>query len=211
MRSNVASFAMAATKRRGTMLSWKNLFATVAVLLAAGLSLVAGAQSISKVEAAVGYSYVHTNAPPGDCGCFSLNGGTGSVAYYFRNDFGAVAEISGQAASNIGAGQQDLTLVSYLFGPRYRWHPGRKLVPFGQVLAGGAHAGNSFAAGSGGNAGAANVFAAAIGGGVDFTLTSHIAIRPAQLDYYLTRFDNGSNDHQNNLRYSGGIIFRFGH
>ena len=210
MRTDIASFATAATKRRGEMLSLRNGVVVLVLAIVAGMSLQADAQSISRVDAAIGYSYVHSNAPPGDCGCFSMSGGTGSVAYYFRNSFGAVAEISGQTAANIGAGQQDLTLVSYLFGPRYRWHPGRKLVPFGEVLVGAAHASNSLAPGTDGNAGSANVFAAALGGGVDFTLTRHISLRPGELDYYLTRFRNGSNDHQNNLRYSGGIIFRFG-
>jgi hypothetical protein len=29
-------------------------------------------------------------------------------------------------------------------------------------------------------------------------------------DYYLTRFDNGTNDHQNNLRIAVGVVVRFG-
>jgi opacity protein-like surface antigen len=103
-----------------------------------------------------------------------------------------------------------LALVSYLFGPRYLWHAGRTVVPFAQILPGAAHASGSLARGSNGNIGSADAFAFAAGGGIDIILTSHLALRPAELQYFYTRFNNGSNNHQNNLRYNAGLIFRFG-
>jgi hypothetical protein len=45
---------------------------------------------------------------------------------------------------------------------------------------------------------------------VHIRLTEHFALRVIQADYYYTRFTNGVNDHQNNLRLSEGLIFRFG-
>jgi peptidoglycan-associated lipoprotein len=48
------------------------------------------------------------------------------------------------------------------------------------------------------------------GGGLDIGFTRLIALRAIEADYYLTRFDNGVNDHQNNLRISAGVIIRFG-
>jgi hypothetical protein len=47
------------------------------------------------------------------------------------------------------------------------------------------------------------------GGGVDIGVTRHLAIRPAEADYFMTRLENGLNDRQNNFRFSAGIIFRF--
>ena len=47
------------------------------------------------------------------------------------------------------------------------------------------------------------------GGGVDVSLTRHIALRALEADYYLTRFDYGTNDDQNNLRIAAGVIIRF--
>jgi hypothetical protein len=41
-------------------------------------------------------------------------------------------------------------------------------------------------------------------------LTRHWAVRAAQVDYFLTRFSNGVNDHQNNLRFSAGVVYQFG-
>ena len=46
------------------------------------------------------------------------------------------------------------------------------------------------------------------GGGIDIDLARHWSLRLIQLDYYLTRFDNGGNDHQNNLRVGVGAAFR---
>ena len=51
-----------------------------------------------------------------------------------------------------------------------------------------------------------------IGGGIDIPLSKSIAIRPAQFDFVLTRFDSAfttSNHNQSNFRYNGGIVFRF--
>jgi hypothetical protein len=51
-----------------------------------------------------------------------------------------------------------------------------------------------------------------VGGGLDYRLSPHFSIRPAELDYLLTRFNeftNTSAQSQNNLRVSTGIVFRF--
>ena len=82
--------------------------------------------------------------------------------------------------------------------------------PSPRHLLGGAHAGGTLAPGNSGLPGSANAFALTAGGGLDIGLTRHIALRAFEADYYLTRFDNGVNDHQNNLRIEAGVIFRFG-
>lgn len=66
-----------------------------------------------------------------------------------------------------------------------------------------------------------NAFAMAVGGGFDIKVSHHVAIRPFQLDYLPTKFSpfnfsvlfpgvNNNTSWQNNLRYTGGITFRFG-
>ncbi len=168
-----------------------------------GLAPQAHAQSDSKFEVGADYNYVRSNAPPGGCTCFSLNGGDASVAYHFDSAIAAVAEISSVHAGNIAGSGADLTLTSYLFGARYYWHNHTKFTPFGQVLLGGAHASTSLA-GAG-----ANAFAAKVGGGLDYALTHRFSLRPIEANYYLTHFANGVNDHQNNLQLGAGIVFRF--
>jgi hypothetical protein len=51
----------------------------------------------------------------------------------------------------------------------------------------------------------------AIGVGVDYRLNNRFSLRPLQVDYLLTRFPEGtgSNQTQNNLRASTGIVVHF--
>jgi outer membrane immunogenic protein len=188
----------------------KRIVAVILIGMVLGLSfsLRSAAQDTPRMEVGIDYSYVRTNVPPGGCGCISMNGGDGWFAYNLTHSFAAVAQFSAQHASNIG-GAADLTFTSYLFGPRYSRRVTRRVVPFGQVLFGGTHADGSLAPGSSGIAGSPNAFAMTAGGGVDIEVRRRFAIRPAEVDYFLTRFDNGVNDHQNNFRFSAGVVLRF--
>ena len=186
---------------------------TVALLLlAAGFTAnqTAWAQSGSRVEVGADYNYVRSNAPAGGCGCFALNGGSAWLAFNFSRSLGVVGEIASQNASNVSSSGADLTLTSFLAGPRYTWTRDGRFAPFAQALLGGAHAGGTLAPGSSGLPGSANAFAMIAGGGLDIGLTRRIALRAFEADYYLTRFDNGGNDHQNNLRIAAGVVIRFG-
>jgi outer membrane immunogenic protein len=185
-----------------------------AVMLAAGLGLLwlspstASGQIAEKMEVGANYNYVRSNAPPGDCGCFAVNGGSGWFSYNLNHRLALVGEVGSGYASNINSTTSDLTLTSFLAGPRYSWHRRDRVAPFGQVLLGGAHASGALTPGSSGLVASANSFAMTIGGGVDVILTHRLALRAVQADYYLTRFDNGGNNHQNNLRIGTGIVFR---
>jgi hypothetical protein len=46
------------------------------------------------------------------------------------------------------------------------------------------------------------------GGGFDVRIARHVAIRPIEADYLLTRLPNGVNGAQNNLRLSAGLVLR---
>jgi outer membrane immunogenic protein len=186
------------------------LLALAFVAMAARPALAQSVYSGYSLDAGVDYNYVRTNLPAGGCGCFALNGGNGWVAFNFSRSLGIVGEIASQDASNISSTGADLTLTSFLAGPRYRRRVAGHFAPFVQVLLGGAHAGGSLAPGNSGLLGSANAFAMIAGGGLDIGLTRHIALRAFEADYYLTRFNNGVNDHQNNLRIAAGVIIRFG-
>jgi outer membrane immunogenic protein len=161
-------------------------------------------------EVGGGYTYVRANAPAGGCGCFSLNGGNGWLAFNATESIAVVGEVGVQHASNVVGTGADLTLTSYLFGPRYTVRRFGRLQPFAQVLLGGAHASGSLAPGSSGLEGSANAFATIAGGGLDVRLSEHFSLRAFEADYYFTKFGNGVNDRENNLRIGAGIIFRFG-
>jgi outer membrane immunogenic protein len=182
--------------------------------LAAAFMAVGGseseAQNVARMEIGGEYNYVHANAPPSGCGCFSMNGGAGWFAYNFSHNWSAVGEIGGEHAGNINGSKGDLTVSSYLGGPRYAWRGFHRWVPFGQYLIGGAHGTGALTPALDGLPGGANAFATSAGAGVDVEVSHDWAVRLGEVDYYLTRFDNGVNHHQNNLRVGVGIAYRFG-
>ncbi len=185
------------------------LFLRCTLLLLAGASA-AVAQDTYRGDAAVAYHWVRSNAGPGQCGCFGMNGGGLSGSWNFRGPWSAVVDISAEHTGSATPVGNSLTLVSYLAGARYKipqpWLEGdHKPQPFAQILLGAAHAG-------GGEAGVADgsfKFATRIGGGIDVPLNAHFAVRVIQIDYYLTTFVNATNDHQNNLLIGAGIVYHW--
>jgi outer membrane immunogenic protein len=183
------------------------LLSTILFLVGASAAL---AQESYSGDAAAAYHWVRTNAGPGDCGCFGMNGGGLSGSWNFRGRWFAVVDISAEHTASASPIGNSLTLTSYLAGARYKipqpWLEGKhKPQPFAQILLGAAHAG-------GGEAGVADGsyrFATRIGGGIDVPVSSHFAVRVIQLDYYLTTFANATNDHQNNLLVGAGIVYHW--
>jgi hypothetical protein len=198
------------------------------------------AQDSPKVEVAVDYSFVHANPQNNNLiGTFNLNGGGGSIAYYFSKYIGILGEFQGYGSytrtitilptspfCNGGEGDTNCVvtaqgnLFTYNVGPifKVRMH---HFEPFAEALFGGAHsnfygnlykncvpAGCIVASKSPSN----NAFDFIIGGGIDIPVNEHVAIRPVEFDYLLTRFGNaftGGNNNQSNLRYQAGVVFRF--
>jgi peptidoglycan-associated lipoprotein len=175
-----------------------NMRATFAMLLivAAVSAVPASAQthSVSSAkpgtELALTYTYLHAK-----------------FAYPVKRSFSAVAEAGAVTASNVNSSGRDLTLSSYLVGGRYSLRAAR-FTPYAQLLVGAAHASGSLAPGQFGLSSTA--FAMAAGGGLDLNLHSHLALRVFQADYLLTLLPNQTNDHQNNFRFSTGVVFHFG-
>ena len=162
-------------------------------------------------EIALDYTYVHTNAPPGDCGCFSMNGGGGSYAYHFNPKFALVADVEAVHASKVDAGGDDLTLTSFLTGPRFYYRrPHAVWVPYGQTLLGVVRGTGSLAAETFDAKSTSLAFGAVVGGGVEYNISHIISLRLVEADYFVTTFDNYVNGHQNNLRLSAGVLFRLG-
>lgn len=169
----------------------------------------AQAQDGGRVNVGIDYNYVRTNAPPGGCGCIDLQGGDGWLSFNFTRHVAVVGLVSGQRASDIEGSGADLTLTTFVAGPRYSFEVGRRVAPFAQVLVGGAHASGSLAAGNILIDSSSNAFAMLAGGGLDIALNRHFAIRAVEADYFMTRFKNGVNDRQNNIRLSAGVAVRF--
>lgn len=195
---------------------------------------VAFAQDYARIEIPVDYSYMRFNPQNSNIvSSFSLNGGGGGIAVYLNHFLGIEGDFQGYASTTqtftfpaianspcpLGCVVRSSgDLFTYNVGPILKYRA-TKFEPFVEALFGGAHS-NTYsnlahacqAACPGTLSPSNNAFDFMIGGGFDIALTKSIAIRPAQVDYVLTRFGNNftrGNNNQNNLRYLGGLVFRF--
>jgi outer membrane immunogenic protein len=182
-----------------------------AALLFVGASTAMAQEGISG-DAAVTYQWVHTNAGPGQCGCFGLNGGGISASWNVRGPWSVVADFSSQAATGAPTVGSSLTLTSGLAGARFElprmrrtWiHGAHRVQPFAQILMGASHAGG----GAAGLGDATVRFAAQAGGGIDVPVSRRFSVR-GQVDYFATTFANATNDHQNNLLIGAGVVYHW--
>lgn len=201
-------------------------------LLAFGTTVFA--QDYPKVEIPLGYSYMRFNPENSNTvSGFSLNGGGGGVAVYLNSWFGIQGEFEGYGSTTKTfhfTGSNTLcprgctvnasgNLFTYNVGPIIKYRS-EHFEPFVEVLFGGAHSnvyGDLVKAcqNTCGTTSASpdnNAWDFIIGGGLDIPVSKHIAIRPAQFDFSLTRFDSTfttSNHNQSNFRYQAGVVFRF--
>jgi hypothetical protein len=177
-------------------------------------------QSDTKVEVSANYSYMRFNPQNSNIiSSFSLNGGGGAFSYFFTDMIGIKAEFEGYGSTTrtlVATGTNvQANLFTYNVGPVIKYRQG-KFQPFGEVLFGGAHS-NAYVNlcnASGGCIGSPsnNAFDFIIGGGLDIPVTKSISIRPAEVDFVLTRFGNnftGGNNNQSNFRYQAGVVFSF--
>ena len=185
-----------------------------------------------KFEFAIDYSYARYN-PSGAYtkNGHSFNGAGGSITYNFNKYVGMKMDLQGYGSTTTNfvvpagatancasgcSGNVNGNLFTYLFGPQVGLRSG-KFRPFGHLLFGGAHTNlygnlnhlNGFVTST---TPTGNAFAMVFGGGVDIPVnhSGSVAIRPAEIDYLYTRFNNSYTGAQSNLRYQAGVVFNFG-
>ena len=181
-----------------------------AVLLMGSAAVARAQMPLLSGDAALTYHWVHTNTPAGQCGCFDINGGGLSASMHLILGFSAVGEFSSEQATNILSSGKSLTLTTYLVGARYTlnrlWPKAlHGPQPFVQALVGAGHAGGGIAAAGDGT----TSFATRVGGGLDLPIAKHIAVR-GQADFFLTQFNNTTNNRQTNALIGGGLVYRWG-
>ena len=165
--------------------------------------------------AELGFSYSYTRVNPGGAvSSANANGGYGYGEYNFNRVFGLVGELGASYTGAAGKTQLGNTTFQYLFGPRFNWRKSR-FTPYVQTLFGG----ERFSIGFNANSTtprlltSQNNFAAAFGGGVDVSVSNRFIVKPIQLEYLMAQASTGAgnlNFVQNNLRYSAGVVLRFG-
>ena len=174
-------------------------------LHAQAISMGSSNYDLSRFEFGVNYNYFHANAPPGHCGCFSLNGGSGTVVYNITSRWAGVADLTLGHASNVNNSGQNITIFDYLFGPRYTRRMSSRYVPYGQIMLGGAREDVNFEFTINRNA-----FAVLAGGGVTTQLRHRFGLTLGEVDWIYSRIPNAVNNRQNDLRIVTGITYHFG-
>jgi peptidoglycan-associated lipoprotein len=159
-------------------------------------------------EVAVDYNYLHVNAPPGGCGCFSMDGGNAAFAYRLTNPISVVAQLGAVTTNNANGSGHNLTLSGYQVGGRYSFRHFSRITPFTQSLVGIAHASGTLAP-SRLHLGSDTAFAMSDGGGLDVNLSRHFAVRAFQAEYLLSMLPNRTSNHQNNVRFGAGVVVKF--
>jgi len=162
----------------------------------------------------VGYSFVRFNTNAGTKENFNWHGVTGAIAGNVNRWFSVVGDLSYYTISDLPKGVKGRA-STYLFGPQFS-HRGERWTPFVHVLFGAARISDVRITGT--PTGSAffnrpfseNAFATALGGGVDLNFGKHLGWRLFQGEYLLTKFHDGFDNSQNNLRAATGLVFHFG-
>jgi outer membrane protein OmpA-like peptidoglycan-associated protein/opacity protein-like surface antigen len=186
-------------------------------------------RSYPKVEWSLDYSFWRAMPTSRTNRIGYLHGGSTSVAYNFNNYLGLVADFGGfdndhltlfgpTTSQNYNANG---SVFTYLFGPRISFRQHERFTPYVQALFGGVSASAVTISGCGAAPictplGSQTAFTEAFGAGIDMKLTHHIAWRIFEGNYTLTRFRDPVTGaalipgYQKNVRFSSGIVFRFG-
>jgi opacity protein-like surface antigen len=164
----------------------------------------------------------------------NFNGWNAELQYNLKSWLGAVADVSGNYGTALSVASSSglpsapgFNSYSFLFGPSVQHSMGR-LRPFAHALFGANRLSSDTTAatnlfGTPPTTPTDTAFAMALGGGVDYKLSKGFGLRLGQIDYLYTKHDSlaysgsffgtdqlaGVNDHQNNLRFSAGLVFGF--
>jgi len=196
--------------------------------------LAAWSQEHPKIEVAIDYSYLHYGAIDFDTAnadygrAINLNGGGGSVVLDLRRMFGLKAEFQGYASGTAnlivppgspylpagGAANISGNLFTYMFGPVIGKRYG-VFRPYGQVLIGGAHSNAYTNAYSDlkfqvSKAPANDAFSLDLGIGLDIAVSPRFAIRPFEVSWLRTGFNNAFSLNQESFRALAGVVLNFG-
>jgi hypothetical protein len=187
--------------------TWKSV--ALVLLLCVGTSRPASAQMIDRpasIDLSVNYTADISNASPGVCGCFAMQGGGVNARFRLIDHLSAVADFSVVNTGSVSGATYGLGLMTMMAGPQFRHRFGR-YTPYGQVLLGAVHGFNSVLPAS--SSSSASGFIYAVGGGSETVLTPKFSVRLIEVDYMHSDLPNNSNNWQNHLKIAAGLIYHF--
>jgi outer membrane immunogenic protein len=182
----------------------------IAQAVPAGADLGPTVSSLSPIAVSFSYTAMISNSPPGNCGCFLLNGGNSEGAFHFWRNVAVVAQVAGNHSGHVPNSIQGLSLMTFMGGPRVSFLPMHRVTVYGQFLAGDVHGFDSYFPGKGGSStSSADSLAIAPGGGIEIGLRGWISLKLVEGEYLMTRLPNSADTSQHNLRINSGVVFRF--
>jgi outer membrane protein OmpA-like peptidoglycan-associated protein len=167
------------------------------------------------VDLFVGYSFVRFSTNTGGIKeTFNWHGLTGALAGNVNRWFSLVGDFGFYRIKDLPRPVSG-SAYTFLFGPQFS-HRGEHWTPFAHALFGAARlsdiqvstvpSGSAFF----NRSFSQNSFATALGVGLDGNFNKHIGVRIFQVEYLLTKFTDGGDNKQNNLRASAGLVLHFG-
>lgn len=189
----------------------EKLILCCAVLLILGPGAAMAQEDHPRLELFGGYQLVRPEK-----GNDILHGWDAQFSGNFNRWFGLKADISGvygiedfDYQVEPGKVNTDSTFQQYLFGPQFSARR-RRFTPFAHWLLGFSRADITVAteppAALVKNHVAETNFGMALGGGVDIDVSKTVALRVAQTDWLMSRFNDNT---QNHFRYSGGVVIKW--
>jgi len=152
-----------------------------------------------------GYASIRSTASPLKCGCFTADGGNGSMVYHLTDSFGVAGDGARVWAPRSGT-EEGLNLTTAMGGPQVSGLLLGHFLPFGHFLVGRAEADG---AASQRRAGSASAWADAWGGGLDLVLNRDTSVRLAEIDREMTHFPSAVGTRQSSVRLVFGMVFHF--
>ena len=197
--------------------------------------LTAAADEWPRTEIFLGYNFARFNPNSAFVPSFNANGGSGQFVYNFNKWLGVALDAGAVNKGVLNQSDVDTTVANFVAGPRVTIHNRSHFVPFVEALFGGSYATMSTgltvlpAASTAGLPPGLVIppgfpittrltashtgFAMLAGGGLDIKISRHIAFRPFEVDYYLTRVPDvltGTKTNRNNVRAAAGLNFLLG-
>jgi hypothetical protein len=181
---------------------------TLCILLLAGTSSLQAQSSQNKLDFAATYA-AERSLKSNTSQSFWMQGGSVELGANIWHGLGIAAGATGANSSSIGTSGVPLSLVTVTFGPRYRWHADHRISIYAEGRIGEANGFRSLFPAKTGQQSEANGFASQVGGGIDYRLSNRFAIRALDAAWSRTQLPNSTDNVQNTLWLSAGIVLRF--
>lgn len=162
------------------------------------------------IALSVGYSAMISNAPPGECGCLLLNGGSSEAMFHVWKNVAAVFQLTGDHTGSVPQSHQALSLALTWRVPAIP-SSCRDESPFMVNSSPAKYMGFDayFPRDDAQPNDSANSLAFSTGGGVEIGISEWLSVRTVEAEFLARHMANDLSGRQRSFRISSGLMFRF--